>query len=117
MWSWLQGLRHRNDEKNDGGMYTVPVLRRYASTEQDRCVGCGLCAEVCPSEAIQVTASYNKDKTVNVESFFVDMDICVQCNLCVDACPMRAIDFVKTHKPPKRSLLTKKDLTSSHSHE
>ena len=109
MLSWVQRFR-RDGRKKNIGSYRVPTLRTYAHTGQDRCVGCGLCAEVCPVEAVRVESSSNKDNTVSVDAFLLDMEACVQCGLCVEACPTQALEFVHTHKAVKRQVYTKKDL-------
>ena len=111
MLSWLQRLRRtRPHDVSGGGVYKTPVLRVYPSTGQDKCVGCGLCAEVCPVDAIQIGATFNKDKTVDVQSFDLDMGACVQCGLCVDACPTQAIDFLPSKKQTQSLVYTKEDL-------
>ena len=48
--------------------------------EAEACTACGLCANVCPSEAITVT-----------DVARVDKDKCVECGICVDDCPSEAI--------------------------
>ncbi|MCY4413692.1 MAG: 4Fe-4S binding protein [Alphaproteobacteria bacterium] len=72
----------------------LPVLHRYESTQEGRCVGCGICADICPALAISVEASVQKDGLTNVEEFLFDTGRCVDCGLCVEACPVSAIDFI-----------------------
>ncbi|MDD2585918.1 MAG: 4Fe-4S binding protein [Syntrophomonadaceae bacterium] len=47
----------------------------------DNCVGCGLCVESCPIEAISLC----EDKAV------IDKELCVECLSCIDICPFGAI--------------------------
>ncbi|AGI48061.1 4Fe-4S binding domain protein [Thermoplasmatales archaeon BRNA1] len=48
---------------------------------EDKCVGCGNCADVCPNDAIEI-----KDVAV------IDEAKCVECDACVDECPSGAIE-------------------------
>lgn len=45
------------------------------------CSSCGLCAEVCPSEAISEGEG----------SYVIDADLCTDCDLCTSECPVDAI--------------------------
>jgi len=48
---------------------------------RDLCLGCGLCVESCPQQAISIvltTAEINQSR-------------CNQCCLCFEVCPQRAI--------------------------
>ena len=47
----------------------------------DECVACGVCVDVCPSEALAVDG----------DACVVDEDKCVDCNSCIDECPTGAI--------------------------
>lgn len=48
---------------------------------EEKCVGCGACAAVCPVEAI----SQSGDK------YTIDADTCVDCGACAGECPTEAI--------------------------
>ncbi len=54
-----------------------------AKIDQEKCTGCGNCAEICPVEAI----SMENDKAK------MDDDTCVDCGTCVDECPVEAISL------------------------
>jgi len=47
----------------------------------ETCIGCGLCAETCPIEAISMTS----EKKASIS------DICVDCKACTKVCPKDAI--------------------------
>ena len=46
------------------------------------CIGCGVCVEECPSEALTVD-----------DICAVDESLCVDCGSCVEACPVEAISL------------------------
>lgn len=56
-----------------------------------KCVGCGLCAAVCPSKCISVYTSEGADHTKVVDRYEIEVLRCVYCAFCVEACPFGAI--------------------------
>jgi NADH-quinone oxidoreductase subunit I len=74
--------------------------RHYLTKWEDgkeRCVGCELCAIVCPSQAIYVKAAENKLGDVHshgeryASDFQINMLRCIFCGYCEEACPTGAI--------------------------
>jgi len=91
-------------ERVDGfiGNFRVQVTQKPRYVVQERCTGCGECAEVCP---IEVPNWFELDiaprKVIDVPHgqsvpliYAVDLDNCIHCYQCVTACGQRhAIDF------------------------
>jgi uncharacterized protein (DUF362 family)/NAD-dependent dihydropyrimidine dehydrogenase PreA subunit len=48
------------------------------------CIGCGICAQNCPVDAITIT---EKKRAV------MDLNICIRCYCCHEMCPEKAIDL------------------------
>ena len=55
-----------------------------AKVNDDECVGCGICVDACPSEAIKMDGDFA----------VVDADVCTECEACVDECPNGAIIMI-----------------------
>ena len=72
------------------------VLNRYEDG-MEKCIGCELCAGVCPADCIYVRGADNDpdDPTSPGERFGFVYEInylrCIHCDLCVEACPTEAI--------------------------
>ena len=74
--------------------------RQYLTKWSDgleRCVGCELCAVVCPSQAIYVKPAENSEGNVHsrgeryAEDFQINMLRCIYCGYCEEACPTGAL--------------------------
>lgn len=72
------------------------VLNRYEDG-MEKCIGCELCAGVCPAKCIYVRGADNDPQhpTSPGERFGFVYEInylrCIHCDLCVEACPTEAI--------------------------
>jgi NADH-quinone oxidoreductase subunit I len=72
------------------------VLNRYEDG-MEKCIGCELCAGVCPAKCIYVRGADNPpdDPVSPGERYGYVYEInylrCIHCDLCVEACPTEAI--------------------------
>lgn len=60
----------------------------------ERCVGCYLCAAVCPVDCISLQATENEDGRRLPEFFRINFSRCIFCGFCEDACPTYAIQLI-----------------------
>ena len=105
------------------------VLNRYPDG-MEKCIGCELCAGVCPARCIYVRGADNpQDEPVSPGERFgfvyeINMLRCIFCGLCVEACPTEAItmtqlfEFSVTDRDDaiytKNELLVEPDGTPNH---
>jgi NADH-quinone oxidoreductase subunit I len=93
----------RSYAKDEGGKRDKParlhgrhVLNRYEDG-MEKCIGCELCAGVCPARCIYVRGKDNPpDAPVSPGErygFVYEINYlrCIHCDLCVEACPTEAI--------------------------
>jgi NAD-dependent dihydropyrimidine dehydrogenase PreA subunit len=64
-----------------GQTYLKNVVTLELNT--DKCIGCGLCATVCPHRVFEM-----KEK----KAVIVDVDVCMECGACSLNCPVEAIN-------------------------
>ncbi len=58
----------------------APTFRGYIKFREEKCVGCGACSEVCPTEARE-TIDQGR-----VRKLIYHPERCIFCSLCVEAC-------------------------------
>ena len=59
-------------------------LLEAVQKDEEKCVHCGACVSICPTEAI----TFNGEKRV-----ILDAERCVHCGACVKVCPTRALSL------------------------
>jgi NADH-quinone oxidoreductase subunit F len=99
----ISTLQHFRDEyeahlNKDCPAGVCPDLIAYEITED--CVGCTLCAEGCPVDAIAGQA---------YEDHVIDVDLCIRCDACRQVCPEDAVIVVsaKAKEKPKAKAAAK----------
>ena len=69
----------------------IEKAKTSAVIDEDQCIGCTLCIQACPVDAILGAAKHMHT---------VLSDECTGCELCVDPCPVDCIDMIEIkHKP------------------
>ena len=53
----------------------------------DKCIGCHLCAKLCPDQAIDMVNINGREKSK------INYDYCKGCGLCASECPVQAINM------------------------
>ena len=65
-----------------GPAASFPAYRGLPRFDKDHCVGCGTCAQVCPSQAIEAA----DDVPGRVRRLRVDFGSCIHCGQCAEKC-------------------------------
>jgi NADH-quinone oxidoreductase subunit I len=60
----------------------------------ERCVGCYLCAVVCPVGCIALQATEDENGRRYPEFFRINFSRCIFCGFCEEACPTLAIQLI-----------------------
>jgi len=73
------------------GTRGLHALVRDSETGEEACVGCCLCAAMCPSECIHIYTSDGENHEKILDRYEIDTLRCVYCGFCVEACPYAAV--------------------------
>lgn len=60
----------------------------------EKCIVCNQCANVCPTDCIQLTGKPHPDpanKKKIIDTYDINFEICILCDLCTEVCPTEAI--------------------------
>lgn len=68
--------------------------RGLLSFDITKCIGCGLCSQVCPTGTIRMIPD---ERTKTKRRPLFELAKCVFCGSCVEVCPRKAISFTKNY--------------------
>jgi heterodisulfide reductase subunit A len=85
----------------EAGDFEVKLRRRSRYIIEDKCNGCGICAQNCPIEAVDVyneclanrSAIYVEYPQAVPLKYKIDRDKCIGCGTCYEICKARAIEY------------------------
>lgn len=101
LWVVMRELLKRNNSatikypfekiKLDNRYRAVHRLMRFIESENQRCIGCGLCEKICISNCIRMETTQNNDGRKEVLNYSINLGRCIYCGFCADVCPELAI--------------------------
>jgi len=72
-----------------------------------KCINCGWCRRVCPTEAIKYFSTGRRTHVVNA-------DECIDCGICPPVCPVECIEAVPDYVVAPEKLLVARAKAKAH---
>ncbi len=87
--------------EGEAGNFEVTILKRPRFINEEKCNGCGICAQNCPMEVLnEFDVNIGIRKAIYVPfpqavplKYAIDEENCIKCRLCEKMCPAKAVDF------------------------
>ncbi|MFC1487208.1 4Fe-4S dicluster domain-containing protein [Thermoproteota archaeon] len=86
--------RLKNETENELVIELVLHTKNYSlKLDRKECVGCGVCMEICPREAIEVTRTAKKEvEKAKSPTVTISEQKCNYCGMCEAICPFGALN-------------------------
>jgi heterodisulfide reductase subunit A len=92
--------------EGEEGHFQVTLIRKPRYIDEEKCTGCGVCAQECPVEAIdefneglsERSAIYIKYPQAVPLVYVIDRDKCIGCGTCQEVCKAGAIQYDEKEK-------------------
>ncbi|OHD10199.1 MAG: hypothetical protein A2Y41_11890 [Spirochaetes bacterium GWB1_36_13] len=75
----------------------APTYRGLHSNDIHICIGCGTCADICPTAAIKMVEGENKGEGKLGKRPEIDYGRCCFCAFCVDICPTGSLNMSRDY--------------------
>lgn len=73
------------------------LVRGEAEIDQEKCIQCGICEEMCPAQAVKMDRNeLTSSKPSIADSVEIDESKCIYCGICKKVCPENAIKIACT---------------------
>lgn len=70
---------------------SIHKLQRLLESNNERCIGCGLCEKICTSNCIRIITGIGDDGRKKIHQYTINFGRCIYCGLCAEVCPELAI--------------------------
>lgn len=79
---------------------TPDTYRGFHINDQTKCIGCGLCEDVCMNLAIDMIETDDVRNPKNGSELIprVDFGRCCWCSLCTDVCPTNSLKLTPSYR-------------------
>jgi glutamate synthase (NADPH/NADH) small chain len=90
----------RKNALQDSCPRTAPDnVRGFHTNDWEKCIGCGTCAEICPTDAIEMVERHDLPRVAGEfqQRPVIDYGRCCFCALCVDTCTTGSLNMSKEY--------------------
>jgi 4Fe-4S ferredoxin len=83
----------KTENENELVVEMILHAKRYSLTlNKKKCVGCGICMQICPREAIEVTPTPKAEgEEAKIPTVAINKEKCTYCGICEAICPFGAL--------------------------